>query len=556
MNTTPRLSVANLLFQIAARAVVAVVLVLLPTGRAEAQLEITEVLFNPLSANDNAWEFIEVRNLSGSPVDLDGAFAGRVGDEAAAFPAVDGTLAANTVVPAGGIAVLYDANLGTGNPSNFNDQQFRDAWGLGDSVPLIGVNSFPPLTNGGTAFGFWADSTAYNNDVSDIGSGPEVTSLANTLFSLDYTTGTGFPAGTNGTSMRWGGVGDYQVGGGWALSALGETGVTTSTVVNVAGFTNSTLDRGSPGVVPGDTAAAGLLISEIMYNPDSPADNSWEWVEIYNNTGSTIDFSATNYVLDDNDNPAHAGANITGGSVADGAVAVLYNGDDLSQQNMIDAWDPGGADGTNFIAVSGSNWTGGFANSSDTVALWDDFATGYLGEVVTGSWRTTANAVSVVDYDDDGTNWPFDDGEGSIYLVDLSLDQNTGGNWILSNGADSISFLATGLPGIIEIHPGGDIGSPGTFDSGATDPADLNMDGFVDGLDLGILLGSWNQTTTPELGELNGIPPVDGLDLGLFLGAWNPPPLAEASAVPEPTSAVLCGLAIGLASVPRRRRGC
>jgi len=70
-------------------------------------------------------------------------------------------------------------------------------------------------------------------------------------------------------------------------------------------------------------------------------------------------------------------------------------------------------------------------------------------------------------------------------------------------------------------------------------PEDLHMDGFVDGLDLGILLGSWNQSTTPDLGELNGIPPVDGLDLGLFLGAWNPPPLSALTAVPEPTTAVL-----------------
>ena len=72
------------------------------------------------------------------------------------------------------------------------------------------------------------------------------------------------------------------------------------------------------------------------------------------------------------------------------------------------------------------------------------------------------------------------------------------------------------------------------------EPGDLNMDGFVDGLDLGTLLGSWGTTTTPDMGELDGTPPVDGLDLGLLLGAWNPPPMSPVAAVPEPSSIVIC----------------
>lgn len=84
-------------------------------------------------------------------------------------------------------------------------------------------------------------------------------------------------------------------------------------------------------------------------------------------------------------------------------------------------------------------------------------------------------------------------------------------------------------------------------------PEDLNNDGFVDGLDLGILLGSWGTSTTPDMGELDGTPPVDGLDLGILLAAWNPPPAVAAAAVPEPTSIALLGLA-GLALVSRRQR--
>ena len=64
-------------------------------------------------------------------------------------------------------------------------------------------------------------------------------------------------------------------------------------------------------------------------------------------------------------------------------------------------------------------------------------------------------------------------------------------------------------------------------------PEDFNQDGFVDGLDLGVILGFWGQSVGPESGELNGISPIDGLDLGIFLGAWNPPPVVAAATVEE-----------------------
>ncbi len=76
----------------------------------------------------------------------------------------------------------------------------------------------------------------------------------------------------------------------------------------------------------------------------------------------------------------------------------------------------------------------------------------------------------------------------------------------------------------------------------ATVPADLNMDTFVDGLDLGILLGNFENNATPAGGELNGTDPVDGLDLGILLGAWNPAAISAATSVPEPTSLFLFGL--------------
>ncbi len=94
------------------------------------------------------------------------------------------------------------------------------------------------------------------------------------------------------------------------------------------------------------------------------------------------------------------------------------------------------------------------------------------------------------------------------------------------------------------------------FDLSGSSPADLNGDGFVDGLDLGILLGNFEQTADPSGGELNGTPPVDGLDLGILLGAWNPPAApASVRSVPEPSSHLLSlfALVVVWQHVPLRR---
>jgi hypothetical protein len=51
-----------------------------------------------------------------------------------------------------------------------------------------------------------------------------------------------------------------------------------------------------------------------------------------------------------------------------------------------------------------------------------------------------------------------------------------------------------------------------------SNPADLNGDGVVNGADLGILLGGWNQ---PGVTDLNGDGVTNGADLGVLLGSWG-----------------------------------
>jgi hypothetical protein len=52
-------------------------------------------------------------------------------------------------------------------------------------------------------------------------------------------------------------------------------------------------------------------------------------------------------------------------------------------------------------------------------------------------------------------------------------------------------------------------------------PADLDLNGAVDGADLGLMLGLWGNPDPVLPADLNGDGIVDGADLGLLLGAWG-----------------------------------
>lgn len=145
----------------------------------------------------------------------------------------------------------------------------------------------------------------------------------------------------------------------------------------------------------------------------------------------------------------------------------------------------------------------------------------------------------------------------------LSLDDTIARGARNPDGSLPVSDFLRLAMGSNLIDAGTDVGLPfngtapdlGAYETNATIPEDLNGDGFVDGLDLGILLGSWGINTTPDMGELDGIPPVDGLDLGILLAAWNPPPALASTAVPEPSALfIMLTLIAGLGT--KRNRDC
>ena len=113
-----------------------------------AQLQVTEVMVDPL--DENVWEWIEVYNPGGAAIDLHGAYGDHLGDPRILPtdpPSIDNAKAFNTIIPAGGVAVLYDANLPL-DGTDTEDKVFREAWGLSPAATLVGVDFFPTLTTG------------------------------------------------------------------------------------------------------------------------------------------------------------------------------------------------------------------------------------------------------------------------------------------------------------------------------------------------------------------------------------------------------------------------
>ncbi len=199
---------------------------------------------------------------------------------------------------------------------------------------------------------------------------------------------------------------------------------------------------------------------------------------MYNNTGSAIDFSATKYVLHDDDGADFTEPNITSGSLPQGGVGVLFNAAANTLANMQAAW----GSGVNFIPVA--TWGNGFANGGDAIAIWSSIEDYHLDASDTG--RSTDHAVAVATYDDTDP-WPANNNAASIFVGGLNLDPAAGANWIRSGAeADTLgSSTANPILGTLVDHPGGDVGSPG-YAPGASAPnvlGDYNGNQVVDAAD-------------------------------------------------------------------------
>jgi len=87
-------------------------------------------------------------------------------------------------------------------------------------------------------------------------------------------------------------------------------------------------------------------------------------------------------------------------------------------------------------------------------------------------------------------------------------------------------YYGTQFPEPVPTSPGKNMGWTDWTHSGSastpspTNTSDLNTDGKVDVIDLGILLSTWGQTTKPKA-DINQDSKVDVVDLGILLGKWG-----------------------------------
>jgi len=198
-----------------------------------------------------------------------------------------------------------------------------------------------------------------------------------------------------------------------------------------------------------------VIITEIMYDPASTETRSQpEWVEIANLGTKPIEIR--DWRLDDEDTRPVDQWGPFSCTLLPGQVAVLINGDHVTEEEFRRAWDPPagesaeGDDSEHPYLVIPVKW-GNLANNPS--------ATNEILVLRDGENRI----VCEVNFQS-GNGWPRLRGVGgpSIYLIDLdATDLNDGANWRASVvGEDGARQVRP-----TEIFDGPDVGSPGRLPS-------------------------------------------------------------------------------------------
>ena len=194
--------------------VIGIILTFALVVASQAQLVISEIMYNPASS-DSDWEWIEIVNTGNSAVNLNGY----VLDDLAGA-ALDSANIAGGTIQAGGTAVLFDSS---------NDVLSLEAvWGVG--INWIEVTNWGALNNTGDTIGLWDSFSSYAGKNFD-----------NAETTLTYTDSSPFPVDDGSSSIYLTALGDLNDGANWSLSVAGVDGAFTG----VEGVNNNI---GSPGI--------------------------------------------------------------------------------------------------------------------------------------------------------------------------------------------------------------------------------------------------------------------------------------------------------------------
>lgn len=201
-------------------------------------------------------------------------------------------------------------------------------------------------------------------------------------------------------------------------------------------------------------APAQVIISEIMYNPDSSeaGPNDVEWLEIYNTGATAVDISG--WYINDNDGGDGATAAFPAGTMIAAGEAIVIVPEELAIADFQAAW------GTGFQVIP----VGGFVFGS-TTGVFGGSINGLSGSPsATNEILELTDAsnvvVDIVNFDD-ANGWPTDSPDGpSISLNANALDatlNDDGANWSRSDVGINGAFANVMTP----IFGGFDSGSPG-----------------------------------------------------------------------------------------------
>jgi hypothetical protein len=506
---------------------------------------ISEIMFNPWTTVEEL-EYVEIYNTTSGPIDISGYYFRDI--EPGGDPATD-AVPAGTIIPAGGIAVLTRSVTGDVNETR---QTYIDAWGAntpaGDPILWIPLENWGARATNGTPFAEILTLISGSNTIVDIANYVHATSNNEPLPG-------GWPGSDDHSSYYLDGTKlnavDNDFGPNWRSSIEGLSGAYRSNPFdanNPPSWTDVTRggeDYGTPGFIymaaPQEPTGT-VIITEIMasanavFPGEDPNDVNAaagvdEWVEIYNTTNAPINIGG--WYLQDEDGRT-TGLPL-GATLAAGEVAVIV-GDDFPTevpnpiQAFYDAW------GCGYQVFAVSNWyvdnehfgLGRLSNSPN-----------FINEILR-IVDASGTPVDIVNFDDDGFNWPVDangfatDDAWSIY-IQTSGNYNSVANDDGFSWADSLAPIdgaRIALPTTVYNALANTYGSPGHL-QGVQVPdlndcsippcnaADLAEPyGTLNFFDVSAFLGAYNtQNPAADLAEPFGT--FNFFDVSTFLGVYN-----------------------------------
>jgi len=209
--------------------------------------------------------------------------------------------------------------------------------------------------------------------------------------------------------------------------------------------------------------AEGLVINEIMQNPAAVSDAVGEWVEITNTSSAEI--SLNGLILMDNGREEHV----------------------ISDNNLVVSPDGFVVLGANDDPSLNGGVTVDYEYSGFTLSnLWDEVILTHPSGVILDEV-----------YYDNGTTFP-DESSKSMMLLDPTLDNSLGENWVVADVVFGV----------------GDYGTPGEINfQGDCGTGDMNGDGDYNVLDIVALVNSVLADTCDCTSDLNGDGDYNVLDI-------------------------------------------